>query len=48
MPKKMKTQVMTMVQEHVKETYVGNSKERQQFEQKIEIWEASPKREIQE
>jgi hypothetical protein len=48
MPKKMKTQVMTMVQEHVYETYVGNRKESQQFEQEIEIWEASPKREIQE
>lgn len=48
MPEIMKTQVMSMVQEHVYETYEENSQERQQFEQELEIWEASPKREIQE
>lgn len=48
MPEIMKTQVMSMVQEHVLETYEENSQERQQFEQDMEIWEASEKREIQE
>ncbi|AZB41027.1 DUF3900 domain-containing protein [Bacillus sp. FJAT-42376] len=48
MPEIMKTQVMTMVQEHVLETYEENSQERQQFEHDMEIWEASEKREIQE
>ncbi|MCY8507781.1 DUF3900 domain-containing protein, partial [Bacillus atrophaeus] len=48
MPEIMKSQVMNMVQEHVYETYEENSEELQQFEQDIEIWEASEKREIQE
>lgn len=48
MPEIMKTQVMSMVQEHVLETYEENSQERQQFEHDMEIWEASEKREIQE
>lgn len=38
---------MNMVQEYVYETYEENRKERQQFEHEIEIWEASPKCEIQ-
>lgn len=48
MPEIVRTQVKTMVQEHVFETYEEDSEERQQFEQELEIWEASPKREIQE
>ncbi|MGG3574100.1 DUF3900 domain-containing protein [Bacillus gobiensis] len=48
MPEIMKSQVIDMVQEHVYETYEENSEELQQFEQDMEIWEASPKREIQE
>ena len=48
MPEIMKTQVMHMVQEHVQQTYQPESKELQQFEHEMEIWEASPKREIQE
>ncbi|MGD6816395.1 DUF3900 domain-containing protein [Metabacillus sp. 113a] len=48
MPEIMKTQVMSMVQEHVLETFGEHSEERQQFEQDMEIWEASEKREIQE
>ncbi|MEC1614902.1 DUF3900 domain-containing protein [Bacillus mojavensis] len=48
MPEIMKTQVMNMVQEHVYETFEDNSEELKQFEQDIEIWEASEKREIQE
>jgi hypothetical protein len=43
MPEIMKSQVMTMVQEHVYETYEEHSQERQQFEHDLEIWEASPK-----
>ncbi|MFC0273714.1 DUF3898 domain-containing protein [Metabacillus herbersteinensis] len=48
MPEIMKTQVIHMVQEHVQQTYQPESKELQQFEHEMEIWEASPKREIQE
>lgn len=32
---------MNMVQEHVYETFEDNSEELKQFEQDIEIWEAS-------
>jgi hypothetical protein len=35
----MKTQVMTMVQEHVYETYEEHSQECQQFEHDLEIWQ---------
>ena len=48
MPEIMKAQVMNMVQEHVHETFADNSEELQQFEQAMEVWEASEKREIQE
>ncbi|MRX71602.1 DUF3900 domain-containing protein [Bacillus lacus] len=48
MPQIMKSQVMNMVQEHVLEAFEENSQERQQFQQDLEIWEASEKREIQE
>ncbi|MGX2959518.1 DUF3900 domain-containing protein [Peribacillus sp. JNUCC 23] len=48
MPEIMKAQVMNMVQEHVQETFADNSEELQQFEQAMEVWESSEKREIQE
>ncbi|MCM3177278.1 DUF3900 domain-containing protein [Cytobacillus horneckiae] len=48
MPEIMKSQVMHMVQEHAQETFAENSEEMQQFEESLEIWEASEKREIQE
>ncbi|MDQ0270460.1 DUF3900 domain-containing protein [Cytobacillus purgationiresistens] len=48
MPVIMKSQVMHMVQEHAQETFADNSEEMQQFEESLEIWEASEKREIQE
>ncbi|TSB46127.1 DUF3900 domain-containing protein [Alkalicoccobacillus porphyridii] len=48
MPVIMKNQVMSMVQEHVYETYDENSEERQTFDHELEIWEGSEKREIQE
>lgn len=48
MPEILKSQVMTMVQEHAYETFEDNSEELKQFEHDLEIWEASPKREIQE
>ncbi|MGE6631670.1 DUF3900 domain-containing protein [Bacillus sp. NPDC077027] len=48
MPEIMKTQVMNMVQEQVVEAYEENSEEFKQFEQDLEIWEASEKREIRE
>ena len=35
----MKTQVMTMVQEHVYETYEKHCQECQQFEHDLEIWQ---------
>lgn len=48
MPEIMKTQVMNMVQEHVYETFEDNSEELKQFEEDLEIWGASEKREIRE
>ncbi|PLT35661.1 DUF3900 domain-containing protein [Bacillus sp. V5-8f] len=48
MPEIMKAQVMNMVQEHVYETFEDNSEELKQFEEDLEIWEASEKREIRE
>ncbi|MFY4776132.1 DUF3900 domain-containing protein [Metabacillus sp. RGM 3146] len=48
MPEIMKSQVMNMVQEHVYEAFNENSQELKQFEHDMEIWEASPKRELQE
>lgn len=48
MPEIMKAQVMNMVQEHVYETFEDNSDELKQFEEDLEIWEASERREIRE
>jgi transcription elongation GreA/GreB family factor len=43
----MKTQVMHMLQEHTHEKFKDNSEELHKFEQSLEVWEASEKREIQ-
>ncbi|WFO48281.1 DUF3900 domain-containing protein [Bacillus pumilus] len=48
MPEIMKSQVMNMVQEQVFETLQDESEELKQFEEDLEIWEASEKREIRE
>lgn len=48
MPEIVKTQVFNMVQEHIVENYQKESEEREQFESSMEIWAASPKRELQE
>ncbi|MBU8878741.1 DUF3900 domain-containing protein [Bacillus sp. FJAT-29790] len=48
MPEIIKTQVVGMVQEHIEETYQPESEEREQIESAMEIWAASPKRELQE
>lgn len=48
MPDLMRTQVKTMVETHVQETFEEDSEERQQFEEELEIWEASEKRELKE
>ncbi len=48
MPEIMRTQVKTMVEEHFHEVYENNDEELEQFEQDMEVWEASPTREIQE
>lgn len=47
-PEILRTQVKTMVEEHFHEVLEDNSEELQQFEKEMEIWEASPQREIQE
>ncbi|MFD1037785.1 DUF3900 domain-containing protein [Virgibacillus byunsanensis] len=48
MPEIVKTQVVGMVQEHIKETFTEESEEKTQFEEAVEEWAATPKREIQE
>jgi hypothetical protein len=48
MPEIVKEQVLDMVREHIIETYEEESEEREQFENEMEIWAASPKRELQE
>ncbi len=48
MPEIVKTQTMGMVQEHIQETYQEESEEKEEFEQAIEEWSQSPKRELQE
>src|SRR5690625_7407975 len=48
MPEIMKTRVKTMVEEHFQEVYEDNDVELERFEQEMEVWEASPKRVIQE
>jgi len=48
MPEIMKAQVMEMVTESIMETLEDESEEFKQFEQEMEIWSASDKREIRE
>ncbi|QWC21322.1 DUF3900 domain-containing protein [Bacillus haikouensis] len=48
MPEIVKSQVYGMVKEHIEETYNEESDERVEFEQAMEEWAISPKRELQE
>ncbi|WP_270182356.1 DUF3900 domain-containing protein [Alkalihalobacillus sp. CinArs1] len=48
MPEIVKTQTMDIVQDHIQETFQPESEEKEQFEQVMEEWAASPKRELQE
>jgi hypothetical protein len=48
MPEIVKNQVMTMVYDRMENVYEEESEERQQFEEAMEIWSASPKREMME
>ncbi len=48
MPEIMKSQVMEMVQTHITENYEEESEERAEFEQAVEHWSISEKRELQE
>jgi hypothetical protein len=48
MPEIVKSQVYGMVKEHIEESYVEASDERVEFEQAMEEWAISPKRELQE
>lgn len=48
MPEIMKREVMTMVYDEIEEAFEEGSEEREKFDEAMEIWAASPKREIQE
>lgn len=48
MPEIVKSQVMTMVYDRIEDVFEEESEERQQFDAAMEVWAASPKREIQE
>jgi hypothetical protein len=48
MPEIVKSQVLGMVQQHIEESYAPESEYREQFESAMEVWAASPKRELQE
>ncbi|MCP8969194.1 DUF3900 domain-containing protein [Ectobacillus ponti] len=48
MPQIVKTQVMGMVYDSIEDVFEEGSEERQQFEEAMEIWSASPKRELME
>ncbi len=48
MPEIVKSQVMTMVYDKIEDVFEEESAERQQFDAAMEVWAASPKREIQE
>ncbi|GLB61101.1 hypothetical protein NCCP133_32310 [Cytobacillus sp. NCCP-133] len=48
LPEIVKTQVIVMVQEHIKDTFQPENEEREQLETSMEVWAASPKSEIQE
>ncbi len=48
MPEIVKNQVTPIVCDRIEEVFEEESEERQQFEEAIEIWSASPKREMME
>jgi hypothetical protein len=48
MPEIMKTQVMDLVYDQIEDVFEEGSEEREQFDQAMEVWAASPQREIQE
>lgn len=48
MPEIMKTQVMDMVYDQIDDVFEEGTEEREQFDQAMEVWAASPKREIME
>lgn len=48
MPQILKSQVKTMVEEHFHEVYENNDEALERFEKEMEVWETSPKRDIQE
>lgn len=48
LPTIMKTEVKTMVQDHFQEVYEDDEEQLERFEEEMEIWESSPKRDIQE
>ena len=48
MPEIMKTQVMDMVYDQIEDVFEEGTEEREQFDQAMEVWVASPKREIME
>ena len=48
MPEIMKTQVMDMVYDQIEDVFEEGTEEREQFDQAMEVWAASPKREIME
>lgn len=48
MPEVIKTQVHTMVQDHVNEVYTSDSTEKQEMEERLESWSVSETRELQE
>lgn len=48
MPEVMKAQVVEMVTEHIAEAFEPDSTEMKEFEQELEVWSVSDKREIKE
>ncbi len=48
MPEIMKTQVMDMVYDQIEDVFEEGTEEREQSDQAMEVWAASPKREIME
>ncbi|MEI5906829.1 DUF3900 domain-containing protein [Bacillus spongiae] len=48
MPEIVKTQVIEMVSDHIEEVFEAESTEKAEFEEAVEHWAVSPKRELQE
>ncbi|NEU31537.1 DUF3900 domain-containing protein [bacterium LRH843] len=48
MPEIIRTQTLSMLQDHFYEEYKEESEEREQFDTAMEVWATSPKRELQE